>query len=65
MKFFIKEFFSKCNQVPADLLTFTEECLNGKLHFLCSAGINDGILSHIVLIKLNSRIPSGGNSSGG
>ena len=24
-------------QFPADLLTFTEEILNGKLHFLCSA----------------------------
>ena len=23
-------------QFPADLLTFTEEILNGKLHFLCS-----------------------------
>ena len=23
-------------QVPADLVTFTEEILNGKLHFLCS-----------------------------
>ena len=22
---------------PADLLTFTEEIFNGKLHFLCSA----------------------------
>ena len=23
-------------QIPADLITFTEEILNGKLHFLCS-----------------------------
>ena len=29
MKFFIKDFFSY-------LVTFTEEILNGKLHFLCS-----------------------------
>ena len=28
MKFFIKDFCSKC-----DLVTFTEEILNGKLHF--------------------------------
>ena len=28
MKFSVKDFFSKC--------TFTEEILNGKLHFLCS-----------------------------
>ena len=33
MKFFIKDFFSK---FPADLVAFTEEILNGKLHFLCS-----------------------------
>ena len=33
MKFSIKDFFSK---FPADLVTFTEEILNGKLHFLCS-----------------------------
>ena len=32
MKFFIKDF----HQVTADLVTFTEEILNGKLHFLCS-----------------------------
>ena len=25
---------------PADLVTFTEEILNGKLHFLCSDKIN-------------------------
>ena len=32
MKFSIKDFFSKCDQI-----TFTEEIRNGKLHFLCSA----------------------------
>ena len=31
MKFSIKDFFSKC-----DLVTFTEEILNGELHFLCN-----------------------------
>ena len=36
MKFSFKDFFSKCAQFLADLLTFTEEILNGKLHFLCS-----------------------------
>ena len=34
MKFSIKDFFSKCDQI-----TFTEEILNGKLHFLCSDSI--------------------------
>ena len=39
MKFSIKDFFSKCDpnlRETADLVTFTEEILNGKLHFLCS-----------------------------
>ena len=38
MKFSIKDFSSKCAQIrkTADLVTFTEEILNGKLHFLCS-----------------------------
>ena len=36
MKFSIKDFFSKCNRIhTADLVVFTEEILNGKLHFLC------------------------------
>ena len=31
-------------QFPADLVTFTEEILNGKLHFLCSVfGVIPGI----------------------
>ena len=33
IKFTIKDFFSKCDQI-----IFTEEILNGKLHFLCSLG---------------------------
>ena len=33
-----KDFFSKCDQIhslqiPSDFVTFTEEILNGKLHF--------------------------------
>ena len=40
MRFSIKDFFSKCDrpnlQIPTDLVTFTEEILNGKLHFLGS-----------------------------
>ena len=35
MKFSVKDFFSKCDQFPADLVTFTEKIFNGKLHFLC------------------------------
>ena len=36
MKFSIKNFFSKCDQIRTDLVTFTEEILNGKLHFFCN-----------------------------
>ena len=38
MKFSIKDFFSRCDQIrsTADSVTFTEENLNGKLHFSCS-----------------------------
>ena len=37
--FSIKDFFSKCDQIrrkTTNLVTFTEEILDGKLHFLCS-----------------------------
>ena len=37
MKFSIKDFFNKFLQFPGNLVTFTEEILNGKFHFLCSA----------------------------
>ena len=38
MKFSIKDFFSKCDQIlrTAHLVKFTEEILDGKLHFLSS-----------------------------
>ena len=37
MKFSIKDFFSKCDQIlSADLVTFTEKTLNGRLHSLCN-----------------------------
>ena len=42
MKISIRNLFSKCDQIAntvvstADLVTFTEEILNGKLHLLCS-----------------------------
>ena len=50
MKFSIKDFFSKCDQIPADLVTFPEEILNGKLPFLCSE--NKAINLHLTNIKL-------------
>ena len=40
MKFSIKDFFSKCDQIrsflTADLIRFTEEIFHGQLHFLYS-----------------------------
>ena len=39
MKFSIQTFFSNCEQIRRNLVTFTEEFLYEKLHFLCSAGI--------------------------
>ena len=37
MKFSIKDFLSKCDQIrTADLVTLAEEILNGKLNFMCS-----------------------------
>ena len=39
VKFSIRDFFSKCDQIRRKLRIwsqFTEEILNGKLHFLCS-----------------------------
>ena len=46
MKFSIKDFFSK---FPADLVTFTEEVLNGKLQFLFSENFTDFVLSAALL----------------
>ena len=42
MKFCMKDFFSKCDQIRRKLrilVTLTEEILNGKLHFLCRHSI--------------------------
>ena len=39
MKFFIKDFSSKCDQIHSFLrilVTITREILNEKIHFLCS-----------------------------
>ena len=39
MKYPIKDFLSKCDQILRkleNLVTFTEEIRNGKLHFLCN-----------------------------
>ena len=51
-KFSIKNFYSKCDQFPADLITFTEEILNGKLHFLYSEWFEILLKRHLVLLAL-------------
>ena len=38
MKFSIKDFFRKCDQIRSSL-TFTAEIPNWKLHFLCNEGV--------------------------
>ena len=56
MKFSITNLFSKCDQIRR--IIFTEEILNGKLHFLCSIFdnlkpffINENKLSVILNLK--------------
>ena len=41
-------------QFPADLVTFTEEILSGKVHFLCSAGS----IAEFLLIKIENKAHS-------
>ena len=38
-------------QETADLVTFTEETLNGKLHFLCSVNHSNGTRTHKHLVQ--------------
>ena len=47
-------------QQTADLVTFTEEIFNGKLHFLCSAGsrIPSEFFKNTVFIDYNHAIAS-------
>ena len=50
LKFSIKDFFSKCDQIrrkpqkTANLVTFTEAIVNGKLDFLCSVNETKNIV---------------------
>ena len=59
MKLSIKDFFSKCDQIqfPANLVTFTEEILIGKLHFLCSVVKTTVFHKHIPeILLLNHKV---------
>ena len=55
MKFYIKDFFSATEHIEnADLVLFTEELLNGKLHFsVCSVGQNCVVRNFTSVIKVN------------
>ena len=43
-------------QFPADLVTFTEEIINAKLHFLCSEQASKHVLKNIELIAIEISI---------
>ena len=61
MKFSIKDFFSKCEQTmqfPLDLVTFAEEILYGKLHFLCSVAFITVLPFSFAMTLLCSSPPS-------
>ena len=38
-------------QFPADLVTFTEEILNGKLHFMCSDTWGRGLIYRTIFVS--------------
>ena len=42
-------------QETADLVTFTEEIFNGKLHFLCSVGVAKSYLLTIIYIRVSEN----------
>ena len=53
MKFSIKDFFTKCDQIRRK---FIEEIVNGKLHFLCSVNLSDkialGVLNQLAILTM-------------
>ena len=59
MNFSIKDFFSKCDQIrrklPIDLVTFTEEIINRKLHF-CTVLL---VTKKIILVNVTRQIHEG------
>ena len=48
----MNDFFNKCDQETADLVTFTEEIIDGKLQFLCSESASSYLaLCYLKIIK--------------
>ena len=58
MKFSIKDFFSKCDQIRSflDLVTVTKEILNAKLQFLCDAIWYKSSKSDTTIIQLRQSV---------
>ena len=55
MKFSIKDFFSKCDQICRKPWIWSQEILNGKLHIVC----NDGVVIEILTNSSDLRRVSG------
>ena len=54
--FSIKDFFSKCDQIRSGLVTFTEEILSEKLHFLYSVNADISKLRCIYSMKSGTTL---------
>ena len=59
MLFFLILLFCSSFQFPANLVTFTKEILNGKLHFLRTVGL---IYSNTAMFVDNGQVNLGCNS---
>ena len=61
----IKSQIYRKKQKTADLVTFTEEILHGKYHFLCSENIGDGFLFSENAVHITTLPVCPGNSKRG
>ena len=52
MRFFFNAFFSKCEQIPAHLVIFTNEISNERLQFLCNKYLTTESISNYHKQKL-------------
>ena len=48
MKFSIKDFYSTCEQIIRDLVKFTEEILDGKLHFFVRCAMSQNYFNEAI-----------------
>ena len=54
MKFSIRDLFSKCDHIPVNLVTFTEEILNGTLHFLRSVDYFRVLIDWVLIFEITT-----------